>query len=546
MTAVPYILNKSRRRDVALVALLGVIQTLAMGLAIFATRDAFAALHDGNVPTIGAIALLMFAGCAVAGIQLTSRIRAEAIGQSFAKSLRRRIYSHIAGMGDTELSRRRIGALSLRFVGDLSAARGWAGLGIARLASAAVVLPGAVIALYLLNPVLAIAGMLPVSLSLVFSIGLAIGLAHRHRDLRSRRARVAISMMERINIASALDLSGRTRRELKALDEGSEQLKDNAVRRMGRLELLRALPHVGAAVGGAAVLWAAGTYNLSAADAAATLAMLTVLVLPLGELTGVWDRYCAWRIAKEKCLRLMSFDSERRHIEPRAAPVPVVFRNVSFRGIDMALSIAAGSCVRVSGPAGSGKSSILSLIAGRDRPDSGQVTYGDQSGLPKIVYVGDTPMIMQGSLRRNATLGVLRRPPDATIVEMLTEFGLEPLLDRLGGLGGRVHEHGRSLSGGEVVRIELARAALSQPDLIVIDCAKLSADPMFEELISRLRANSRATIVFSHAHNCQRTKGGTPPLGGRVRFHPQVALADLNSMRPLSSDLPLGSEGTSP
>lgn len=524
MTRLPRVLSKGRKHDVALVALLGVMQALAMGLAIFVTRDAFAALHGGGTPAVDSIMLLALAGCAVAAVQMISRIRAEAIGQSFAKALRRRIYGHIAGMSEADLSHRRLGALSLRFVGDLSAARGWAGLGITRLASACIILPGAAIALYLMNPVLALAGMFPIGLSLAISIGLAVGLTHRHRDLRSGRARVAISMMERIGIAGALDLSGRTRRELNELDEGSEQIKDNAVKRMGRLALLRALPQIGAALGGASVLWATGAYQLPAADAAGALAMLTVLVLPLRELTGVWDRYCAWRIAKEKCLRLLSHDSELRRMEPRAAPVPIIFDNVHFRGLDMEVAIPAGACVQLSGPAGSGKSALLSLIAGRNRPETGQVIYGEQSGLPRIAYIGDMPLIVRGSLRRNATLGMRPRPADAVIVEMLITFGLAPLLDRIDGLGGRVHEYGRSLSGGEVLRVELARAALSKPDLIVIDCAKLGADPMSANLISHLRERSCATVVFSHADAGHGSDARVVTIGGPPSFQPQVRI----------------------
>ncbi|MGI9426528.1 MAG: ATP-binding cassette domain-containing protein [Hyphomicrobiaceae bacterium] len=497
MSKVPLILNKSRRRDAALVVLMGVGQAIAMGVGIFATRDAFSSLHGGGKPGIWSLGLLLLAGFAVAGLQMASRIRAEAIGQSFAKSLRRVLYRQIAGMSDAERSQLREGALSLRFVGDLSAARGWAGPGLTRLASAGIVLPGAAMSLYLMSATLALAGMIPILLSVTVSIGLAVGLTNYHRDLRSHRARIAISMMERLRISGALDLAGRTRREIKSLDESSTRVAKDAVNRMTRLSLLRSLPQWGAAVGGAAVLWATGEFGLPPAEAAAALALLTVLVLPLHQLTDVWDRYCAWRIAKLKCERLLRHDSQLRRIEARTAPVPITFEGVEFRGMQMELHIPAGACVQISGAAGSWKSAFLSLVAGQNRPDKGHVSYGENDNLPRIAYVSDVPLVVHGSLRRNLTLGGRRRPPDETLVDCLQHFGLAALLDRIGGLDGRVHEHGRTLSSGEVLRIELARTVVTEPDLIVIDSAQFSADSSSENLIARLRSKCRATLVFS-------------------------------------------------
>ena len=521
MSRIPRILAEGRIRDVALVAFLGIGQAAAMGVAAGATRAVFAGLHGDTPPALAAFVMLGLAGCAVAGTDVLIRIRAESLGQSFARSLRRALYRHIAGLSADDLARRRLGGLSLRFVGDLSAARGWVGSGLTRLASAAIVLPGAALALWLLHPDLAVAGGVPVAVSLVLALVLAIGLGGLHRTLRARRARIAISMMERLTIAPALDLAGRTAKELSTLNDDSGILKREAVARMGRVSLLRALPQVGAALGGVAILWVAGTSGIPAADAAGALAVLAILVLPLRELADVWDRYCAWRIARSKCQRLFDQDSTLRRVRPIGHPVPVRFADVRFRGLRIDGEIPAGAIAFVSGLPGSGKSSLLSLAAGHDRPESGHVAYGPEgTSLPRIAYVTDQSPIVHGSLRRSLTLGISPRPKAATIRKAAVGFGLRPLLDRIGGTKGRVGEGGRTLSGGESLRIALARAALAQPDLIVIDSPQLIVDPKKRELIDRLTVITTATLLVSGRDNAGQHRATTLEMkDGKAIFH---------------------------
>jgi ABC-type transport system involved in cytochrome bd biosynthesis fused ATPase/permease subunit len=102
--------------------------------------------------------------------------------------------------------------------------------------------------------------------------------------------------------------------------------------------------------------------------------------------------------------------------------------------------------------------------------------------------------VLRGSLRRSLTLGVAPRPSSKTVTRIARDFGLGGLLSRLGGVRGRV-DAPEVLSEGEALRIALARAALSCPDLVVIDNPAFRADADAEALLSRLRAATTATMV---------------------------------------------------
>ncbi len=497
MTSLPRLLERGRIGDAVLIPLLGVGQALALGVGAFAMRDAFAALHAGGSPTADILATLVGAGLTAAGIEVLSRQRSEALGQSYALSLRHTLYDHLAGMNRREVAGRRIGALSLRFVGDLSAARGWFGRGVSRLMSAVVVLPGAALVLYLLNPLLAAVATLPIVVSLAAMLTLAIGLEARHRSLSGQRASISIAMMERIAIAPDLDLLERTDHELAALADDGAILRRSAVARITRVGLLRMLPQAGSAIAGAAMLWVAGWSGASPSETAAGLAVLGILMIPLREFADVWDQFCAWRVAREKALALLARPSARRRIAPRGHPVSVrlVGLNLGLRRIDA--EVPAGALALITGPQGSSKSDLGHLIAGLDRSPEGTLLYdGLPAPLPRIVHVGDRPIVIQGSLRRALTLGIDPRPKRQAIEKAARSFGLTPLMTRLDGLLGRIGEAARTASDSEALRLDLTHAALMRHDVIVIDSARLRSDPDRAALLRNLRQLTDCTLLL--------------------------------------------------
>jgi ABC-type multidrug transport system fused ATPase/permease subunit len=515
MSTLPRIAGEGRGRGIALVAACAVGQAAAAGVAAFATRDVFAALHDASLALpSGALALLAAAGGVIGALRVAERVVAERLGQRYAGALRLRLFSHLARMPEREVARRRAGALALRFIGDLAAVRNWVSLGITRMISAAVVLPSATAVLFLLDRRLALAASIPIAVGLAAMALAGTRLGPAHRRLRSQRARLAADMLERMPHAPELRLLGRIDLEIARLVRRTEALIESAQTRAGGAATLRAIPDVASGVAAAALLLAAIVAGLPAAEAAGAMAALGLMIRPLRDLAGVCDRHRAWVAAREKCVAVLAARTlaRRSGAWQRAAladaPTRLVLRGVSagtLCGLDA--EVPPGCKIAIVGGNGAGKSTLLRVAAGLEQAAAGKVTLDGRA--PADLSAGErrrtialmTPRspILAGSLRRALTMGASRRAPDAVIAARAQAFGLGGVLQRLGGLDGSLAEGGRNLSSGEARRVLLTRAALSNARLLLLDEPDDALDAEGAECVAAFVRSADATaLVVTH------------------------------------------------
>lgn len=489
----PPLATRDRVTDAVLVISCGILQAAALAVAAFATRDAFAALHSGEILAARTMIELALSGIVAALCLLMSRCRAEALGQSYAIALRRTLYAKIARLPKSRHEERRVGALSLRFVGDLSVARLWFGRGLPDLLSGVVVLPGAVAILFALDPDLAGAGLAPLGLALLIMGLAAWHLERRHRQLRHRRASIAISMIERIAIAPELDLMGRTGKELRKLDNQGASLRGNAIARRSRTAGLQAILQAGVALSGLVMLWFASRNGIAPATVAASLSVVALVALPLQDLGVAWDQYCAWRVAREKARRLLDEPTLTRRSSRKTVSVSVEVQ-AQFGNEPLAFRANGGE---VTEWRGRHARHLARCVSGLDANPDVEVFFDGQFELPRIAYIGDDHVGLQGSLRRSVTLMSRKRPADDRVVEVLTAFGLTDLLRQPMGLDQRVAENGKGLTHAQTLRLDLARTVLGKVDVIVIASLRWSTDADQASLLDILRGLTRATVVLA-------------------------------------------------
>ena len=205
----------------------------------------------------------------------------------------------------------------------------------------------------------------------------------------------------------------------------------------------------------------------------------------------------------------------RRSGLDRASPGEVVFENVSFAYRpdepileDLSFSIAPGEHVAIVGPTGSGKSTVIRLLCRLYEPQSGRILLDgvDIRQLPlatlrqRLGVVLQDTFLFSGNVADNLRLdsGI----DDVELERICGELGLRPLLARLGdGLATELRERGGNLSSGERQLLAVARVAIRDPSVLVMDEATAFLDPSTEATLQadldQLLQN-RTAIVIAH------------------------------------------------
>src|SRR4051812_28563888 len=242
---------------------------------------------------------------------------------------------------------------------------------------------------------------------------------------------------------------------------------------------------------------------------------------PLQELGNVVNTY------RETEVSLLNFETILAlPPEPRPAdPMPVgqletlEFEQVAFQhpsasrpAVDgISFSVSRGETIAFVGPSGAGKTTLVKLLVGLYRPQSGHIFYNHKQEdhieiedlRKRIGFVTQDAQLFSGSIRENLKF-VNPQATDAECMSVLRQAAVDSLLARADkGLDTVIGEGGVKVSGGEKQRLAIARALLRRPQLLIFDEATSSLDSLTEEEISKtIRevavAKDAITILIAH------------------------------------------------
>ena len=176
---------------------------------------------------------------------------------------------------------------------------------------------------------------------------------------------------------------------------------------------------------------------------------------------------------------------------------------------DVSLTIAPGERLALVGPTGAGKSTLAKLVARLYDPSEGAVRFGGvdlraatlSSLRRRVVVVPQEGFLFHGTIRDNVRVA-RAGATDEEVERALREVGvLERFAALPEGLDTEVQERGSRLSAGEKQLVSLARAALVDPALLVLDEATSSLDPGTELLVERAMdriMRGRTVVVIAH------------------------------------------------
>jgi len=265
--------------------------------------------------------------------------------------------------------------------------------------------------------------------------------------------------------------------------------------------------------------WMVSEGRLTLGTVVAFILLLSTLFEPVQQLSQLFNMVQSATAALHKLYGLI--DEEIEIDEPDGgvdvpSGKPIVLDGVTFgyaggepvlSGVD--IEIAPGERIAFVGPTGAGKSTMAKLIARFYDPTGGQVRIGDvdlrnidlRSLREQVVVVPQEGYLFTGTIADN--IRVAR--PDASDDEVRAAVARIGVLDRFAqlpeGLATEVRERGSRLSAGEKQLVSLARAALADPSVLILDEATSSVDPGTEaavEVAMESLMQDRTVIAIAH------------------------------------------------
>ncbi|HEB88787.1 MAG TPA: ABC transporter ATP-binding protein [Deltaproteobacteria bacterium] len=492
----PRVFSGRRGRWVALLTANGVVQAASGFLMAWLLRDALEISRGGLPPWRSAAGIMLLGGVMLA-LRAREASDAERLGQDYVMRVRLRIFDRVASRPARTTGRRRWGVTMTRLISDLNSLRNWVSLGIARSIVASVTIVGLLVALHHFSPLSASAALVVILACGLVVASLTPTLRKQIREARRRRGRLANNLGEKVLAAHTVRQLGRRRREHRRIRKHSLRLRDALVRRVRTRAILRALPDVARPAAIAGITIAAAVSAQPASESIVAVMLVGMIAAAVGDLARAWDYRLAF---EEGRVRIAEILDGPRIVESRGAvsipgtgPLDVTFRGVGIDGAlrPIDLEVGAGERVLVTGPAGSGKSTLVALVARLLEPDRGEIRLGGlrlpsirMDALHEAVQVVSPLMpLLRGTVEENIGYAVGGGDDDEWIGRVVEACGLErdPLLSPHG-LDKRVEERAANLPEGLRARVALARAAAIRPRILLVD------DPAFHFDSEAMRA----------------------------------------------------------
>ena len=259
------------------------------------------------------------------------------------------------------------------------------------------------------------------------------------------------------------------------------------------------------------------------------LSLMNIIIWPMQEIADSYGNIISTRKIRERILKDFAFDEEefpdkpRIHREIAGGNSDIYFDKVDFSYGSKEILEKASFVIHnkdhviISGASGTGKSTIFKLITKELRPNDGNIfitgkNIDNQSReeiYEKISIVAQKPMIFRDSILANIVLFEDESEIDfEKLNNAIKRSGLSPLIDNLKeGYNTIIKDAGSNLSGGEMQRIEIARALYKNSPIILIDEATSALDLKMARDIEEIFANLDKTLVsISHRRDIDYSK----------------------------------------
>ncbi len=490
-------------------------------------------LYKVITDTVGSDAhhILLLACAAVMAIALLDALFSygdkyltTSVGQWVTHDLRRNLYAHVQKLSLAYHDHSKTGDLISRVTSDIDAIQTFIVQGLLGVLVNVLTLGLMIAVMFYVNwrfTLVALA-VVPILFLIVYTYTRKAKKASR--DVRQHEGKMLSVVQEVISSIRVVKAFAREDYEVHRLEEESLETVEAALKARSLKAKLSPMVDVVVACGTCAVLYFGASFamqgGLSAGSMVLFIAYLTKMYKPMQELSKVMDSYTKADIGYERIQEIIGNNDSMVDL-PGAKDAPtfrgtIELDNVSFRYDedrpvlqDVSLKVEPGHTIALVGPTGSGKTTLVNMIARFYDPVSGEVridgkdirNYKQGSLRKQISFVLQDTVLFSGTIWDNIAYGrpeatreeIVRAAQDANAAEFI-----EKLPQKYATVVG---ERGLSLSGGQRQRIAIARAIVRNSPILILDEPTAALDAASEHLVfealDRLMAKKTA-IVIAH------------------------------------------------